>query len=292
MPLCSDEALHQGQQVVGTAFYAQSFVLLPLAKDLWAFDPHVAARLNPYLAAWLDVLRPGQGAKFYAPGTDDPDLQEVYVATQKAAGWHALREVTPLERCCLRPASVWAICVHGQRDRCCAKYGFGTWRSLSRAFPDDEILQVSHLGGDRFAATCLHLPSGDMLGWLRPDNAVSLVTACRHGTPPKGHWRGNIFRSPLDAVIRSVLADAMPQGTSIIDLRPSAMEGEPSQVTGQVRTTMTPLDYSKTGSWRFEVDLHYIDVAVRPSCAHTSNTLLRRYPQPSLVCLEEEVTVV
>ncbi|PRP89927.1 Sucrase/ferredoxin-like protein [Enhygromyxa salina] len=65
-------------------------------------------------------------------------------------------------------ASLWLVCTHGTRDRCCAKWGMATWEALGGR-DSDRVWQCSHLGGHRFAPTFLTLPSG--LLWGRFDNA-------------------------------------------------------------------------------------------------------------------------
>lgn len=288
MLLCSDQALNERQPIAGTAFYTKALILLPLAKRYWGFDPHRAAEQRPALAAWLNVLGAGEGAKFYVPETDDPAKQVVYVATPQGGAWHPLNDPGPLRnrRLINSTSQLWAICVHGQRDRCCARYGFAVWKALRDAFPEDDVLQVSHLGGDRYAATGLNLPQGEMLGWLRPQSSVAVARACRAGRPPAGHWRGNVFRPPLDAVIRAAVAGALPPDAPLIDVTLEASEllGEPSTVRGEAHTFGQ--------CWQFEVSLNYAEIPVRPSCKHAFGALQRRFAHPTVRLLQKDPSLV
>lgn len=71
------------------------------------------------------------------------------------------------------------VCVHGNRDERC-----GIWGPLLYAALEDEIAQqnaiahlhkTSHIGGHRYAATCIIYPQGIWYGNLRPDHAARLV---------------------------------------------------------------------------------------------------------------------
>lgn len=51
------------------------------------------------------------------------------------------------------------VCVHGQRDTCCAKFGYAVFSELK--IYEQAVRQCSHLGGDRFAANMIVFPDGD-----------------------------------------------------------------------------------------------------------------------------------
>lgn len=65
------------------------------------------------------------------------------------------------------------VCTHGRHDACCANLG----RPVVRALADSglEVWESSHVGGDRFAANLVALPSGVYLGRVEPEHAVSVV---------------------------------------------------------------------------------------------------------------------
>lgn len=73
----------------------------------------------------------------------------------------------------------WMVCTHGKRDRCCARAGLPTYAALKEQAADDgcKVWQTSHLGGHRFAATLVVLPSGVMYGRVPPqeDAAAHLL---------------------------------------------------------------------------------------------------------------------
>lgn len=69
------------------------------------------------------------------------------------------------------------VCTHGRRDACCAKWGMALWRSLLAAERQRSVSlwQTSHLGGHRFAATCLVLPGGYQYGRLHAEDGPEFL---------------------------------------------------------------------------------------------------------------------
>jgi hypothetical protein len=65
------------------------------------------------------------------------------------------------------------VCTNGKRDGCCALRGRPVAAAIAAAGWD--TWECSHLGGHRFAATLLLLPSGDMFGQLDPESAVEAL---------------------------------------------------------------------------------------------------------------------
>jgi len=53
---------------------------------------------------------------------------------------------------------LYLVCTHGKRDKCCAKFGYPLYKSLSAHNPS--VWQSSHVGGDRFAANLVCFPHG------------------------------------------------------------------------------------------------------------------------------------
>jgi hypothetical protein len=72
------------------------------------------------------------------------------------------------------------ICTHGKRDRCCAVHG----RAFLKAVTEDNkryVWESSHIGGHRFAATCVTLPLGHYFGRLQASDANLLIEQCLRG---------------------------------------------------------------------------------------------------------------
>lgn len=84
---------------------------------------------------------------------------------------------------------LWLVCTNGRRDLCCADLGRATTAALAERWPE-ATWETTHLGGHRFAATLLALPSLVTLGRLLPHQAVAVCTELAEGRIPLAHSRG------------------------------------------------------------------------------------------------------
>jgi hypothetical protein len=75
---------------------------------------------------------------------------------------------------------LYLVCTHGRHDPCCAERGRPVAQALARHLPE-ETWEVSHIGGDRFAANLLVLPHGLYFGRVTPEDAVDLADAYARG---------------------------------------------------------------------------------------------------------------
>jgi hypothetical protein len=74
------------------------------------------------------------------------------------------------------------VCTHAKRDVCCALAG----RPLAEALATDpvtkdSVMEVSHLGGHRFAPNVLLLPTGHVYGRIDPITAREVLEGAREG---------------------------------------------------------------------------------------------------------------
>ncbi|MBV7327540.1 hypothetical protein KFU94_04615 [Chloroflexi bacterium TSY] len=76
--------------------------------------------------------------------------------------------------------SLYLVCTNGKRDRCCAKWGLPIYHEFADLLPD-AAWQTTHIGGHRFAATMVCLPSGVVYGRLQPGEARKVVDADLNG---------------------------------------------------------------------------------------------------------------
>jgi hypothetical protein len=88
---------------------------------------------------------------------------------------------------------VYAVCAHGTRDMCCAIEGRPVAAALARERPG-RVWECSHLGGDRFAANVLVLPTGQLYG--RITDPAALVAATEAGRTLPELLRGQVGLPP------------------------------------------------------------------------------------------------
>lgn len=81
------------------------------------------------------------------------------------------------------------VCTNGRRDACCATRGRPVAQALTTAHPD-LAWESNHLGGHRFAAAALVLPSGAAYGRLDPESALEVVERARKDEVLPSHLRG------------------------------------------------------------------------------------------------------
>jgi hypothetical protein len=76
------------------------------------------------------------------------------------------------------PGPLFLVCTHGRHDACCAERGRPVWLAMRHA-DQERTWQVSHIGGDRYAANVVVLPDGLYYGRVTPLDAPRLTAAAR-----------------------------------------------------------------------------------------------------------------
>ena len=206
---CSRDSIERREQIFGTASTAQAWLLLeyngPWTEDLLAGSdlPDEAKRV---LAAAVDGspetrllfirndLRGKAGLAFYVAYArerqralyrydldDYRDLRSIDV-TGLASG-------AAVDTSHAVDAPLYLVCVDGKHDKCCAKFGLPVYRELVRA-AGLVVWQSSHVGGDRFAANVVCLPSGVYYGRVEPNEADRIVRDTAAGYVYLPRFRG------------------------------------------------------------------------------------------------------
>ena len=184
---CSLASLRANEPLAGTAVESVDRWLLLEMTEVWAPKILRTDALSPAvrdrLARWTSegsrsrlqfVRRPGRSGK--------RPLFSVVSSEGRAARVELDRfeDLLDLDLDAMRTEKsdpLLLVCVHGRRDRCCARHGSVLYRALHAQV--DEIWQTSHLGGHRFAACALSLPDGFMYGRVRPEHGARLAAALR-----------------------------------------------------------------------------------------------------------------
>src|SRR5690606_7696048 len=85
--------------------------------------------------------------------------------------------------------SLFCVCTHGRHDACCAERGRPVAAALEAAHPE-QTWEVSHIGGDRFAANMVVLPHGLYYGRLDAVSALGVAGTHLAGGLDLDHLRG------------------------------------------------------------------------------------------------------
>lgn len=206
---CAAESLLRDEPVGGTATHVRTWLLLEHVGP-WGDDALLDARLPDGLGAALKqqarTLRAkillirrfsskpdGTGLRVFAAQADPvaPRLESGTVADP--------REVLDLDLTAFREGgtsglaaydgSLFCVCTNGRHDACCAERGRPVARALDQAHPE-ETWEVSHIGGDRFAANMVVLPHGLYYGRLDPVSSIAVAGAHLAGELDLDHLRG------------------------------------------------------------------------------------------------------
>ena len=121
------------------------------------------------------------------------------------------------------PQLVALVCTNGKRDQCCALRGRPVAEAVA-AIPGWDCWESTHLGGPRYAATMLLLPTGDMFGWLDQQTAVAAVERFDAGQFLLPHYRGRSGQpGPAQAALHAVavqLGDSRRHALRLVEIGP------------------------------------------------------------------------
>ncbi len=205
---CSGASVLRDEPIAGTASHVRAFLLVE-HTGAWGLNALRDARLPDGLgdrllrsshAAGVRVLlarrpdRSGTGDVRVVAAYADPvapwmesaacaDIHEVLDLDLAALGRGRSLGLEPTE------GSLFCVCTHGKHDACCAERGRPVAAALEAAHPE-ETWEVSHIGGDRFAANLVVLPHGLYYGRLDPAAALGVAGTHLAGGLDLDHFRG------------------------------------------------------------------------------------------------------
>ena len=224
---CSVQAGLRGDPMLGSAFPAPRLLLVeqpgPWGRAGLAqsrFDRTTAhgliARLDPQHVRVVVIRRPGRssppdrrrwavvdcrpGRECLVWGRFDTDRElldldiDAVLAGRTALGSGAALGASG------SPATVddeplYAVCAHGTHDVCCALMGRPIAAALDDARPG-RVWECSHVGGDRFAANVLVLPTGLLYGRVGAHAVGALADATDRGVVLDHYLRGRVGFAP------------------------------------------------------------------------------------------------
>jgi hypothetical protein len=208
---CAAAALARGDDVAGSATHVNGFVLIEhdgpwgeaALRDARLPDAvkehlshhrglkvllvrrHHRAHREPGCRVFVCFPRRRLLLTTHYAGHDDLlglDLAAVVRGEEPAGAWETVTE--PL----------YAVCTHGRHDACCAEQGRPVAAALAAARPS-QSWEVSHIGGDRFAANLLVLPEGLYYGRVTPDDVAGLADLHDQGRLDLPRLRGRASRA-------------------------------------------------------------------------------------------------
>jgi hypothetical protein len=215
MILCSVEAEARGDSMLGTA-PPQMRVLLVHQPGPWGPRGLVESRCDPAVARRFDaaaarggmrlqtIRRPGKHEVGIPAGGFDVGIADTLAGTVSWWRTNDLADIvaefesgTPSRPpVAVERAPIFLVCAHGRHDACCALRGRPVAAALQAVRPG-RVWETTHLGGDRFAANLLVLPSGELYGRVPPALAGAFADAADAGNVVPALMRGRIGLPPL-----------------------------------------------------------------------------------------------
>ena len=213
MIFCAATSEERGDSMIGTA-PPQSRVLLIHQPGPWGPRGLVESRCDPAVAHRIDVAGARAGMRLQTirrPGEFDRATPDggfhVGIADAKRVTWWRTPDLADFaaELEAGRPhrppsavdtAPMFLVCTHGRHDPCCALRGRPLVAALNRVRPG-RAWETTHLGGDRFAANLLVLPSGLLYGRVPESAAAQIADAADAGRLVAEYLRGRIGLPPI-----------------------------------------------------------------------------------------------
>lgn len=207
---CAAESVLRDEPLAGTATHVRTWLLIEHVGP-WGDKALLDARLPEGLGAALTQQARAYRAKVLLirrfSSKPDGDGVRVFaahtgpaVARMESGVLTDVREVLDLDLTSFRDGGssglapydrpVFCVCTNGRHDVCCAEKGRPVAQALDRAHPE-ETWEVSHIGGDRFAANLVVLPHGLYYGRLDPASAIAVAGSHLSGELDLDHLRGS-----------------------------------------------------------------------------------------------------
>ncbi len=243
---CATESLARNEPLVGTASRVQRWLVVE-QPGAWGRDAVVESELDRQVAAELEASARRHRARVLlarraGDRRRDGD-RRVFLAHSGRERWwveqldlprHEPRALLDIDLGVLAfpeppgvgragPPTLHLVCTNGKHDPCCADLGRPVVRALVAAGTPD-VWEVSHVGGDRFAANIVCLPDGVYYGRVTPDAAARLLADHRAGTIDFAHYRGRSCLPPLvqaaDLFAREHLRERRIDGLTLLSTEP------------------------------------------------------------------------
>ncbi|MGC1309605.1 MAG: sucrase ferredoxin [Phormidesmis sp.] len=264
---CTTAAQQLGEDLLGTAGHYQAYVLIECSLP-WAAKVFNSEGFPPALRQFIEAIKAKRSVQFLCinrgqSATPTHTTVLLYERTQPTANsfsngykgyefqlnsldqvidclqtyWQTARSAKPITG-----IQDILICTHGQRDKCCARFGQPFFRAAQHLrnlgkLPNTRLWRVSHIGGHRFAPTAIAFPDGRYYGRLSANALQSIVNRTGDISQIRSVYRGwGILPLPLQVLERQLM---LSHGWDWFDYRVSYQLLTAPTSSGLVKATLT-----------------------------------------------------
>jgi hypothetical protein len=266
---CCDYSRQAGEQLFATATEVKVWLLLE-HNGVWgakAFEEsdlpeHIKVWLNEQLAAIpgsrMQLIRQDRGRSattFYVALSreKDPVLYEFDLTSYDdllALNIPAVVAGDSAYQTHINPEPVFAVCTNGKRDISCARYGALVYPRMAQ-HAGYAVWQTIHIGGHRFAATCICLPYGVIYGRIPPERAIEVVEETRRGRIVLDLYRGRSSYPPVaqaaDYYLRLETGIRDLSGLQLVDVTGKGQDTSSVQFRAEARIYRVDILMEKSG---------------------------------------------
>jgi len=187
---CTDLCRERGEPLAGTGDAPARILMLAWPRGKWRTPRWESVDMSPALSQALhDAAHAGLHVALVDKVEAEGSLPTLHALPENvfarfeteteliaAVAAYVRGEVFPGER---DDRATILCCTDSRRDACCARHGFSTYKALVREADPARfnIVQATHIGGCRFAASLVVMPQRQRYGRMTVDQAPAFLAA-------------------------------------------------------------------------------------------------------------------
>lgn len=210
---CADLSREQHDPLAGSGAHAERNLLISWPRAKWTRNLRHASDMPAPLVRRLDAIAAeGRRVNLIHRREQARDSHQVFLMPERRRfvvprealeafldAWQAQSPLTAWEQAPVE-GDLLLCCTHGKKDKCCAKYGYRTYKQLADAVTAHglpfEVWESSHLGGCRFAASVVLLSPVRKYGRITPRQTLPFLEAEARGRRFLPGYRGDSRLTP------------------------------------------------------------------------------------------------
>lgn len=212
---CAEESIGVGDPLAGTATHPERNLLISWPRAKWSRSLRQASDMPANVSTLVeDIAANGRRINLIHRQQQDPLRHSVFLMPECRA-YEVPREELASFLCAVQQGtsiapwytgnvkgSVVLCCTHGKKDKCCAKFGYRTYKAISeeaqRHGSAFDIWESTHLGGCRLAATAMLFPQMRKYGRIEIEDIPPLLQAEASNQPYLRCYRGDSTLTPAE----------------------------------------------------------------------------------------------